>query len=369
MNARLQLPALVASCVAMRAQTGAISLVRVRRDWRQTILLKSSSGTLKAVVATTSRRALLERAWKKFLSGEHAFGLTPVREFSLLLGFICGLSRSSARTQRAPATQLYSARPFPRSGNQSFSQKHQRRQTTRSLSLNMMKLSLSKSFLLALFLCLGAANVPAQEPQTIPPPPAIYYTVPPPDADTLPPPPQFTWDPLGPKDEGGAGNTVEQAIIPPPVADPVVPPPPPPIIETPGERDPNAMELVRPEVEIWRGDSQWPQIPARFSNWLNPAYVTGTQPVTLLVQFNSAAVGRKVLVRAGLGITVDATGSAPTITANGDHGEYFVQAQLAQGFNRSHVNFYCDGVKTVLPVVRASLATVEQVEEETGGGN
>ena len=145
-------------------------------------------------------------------------------------------------------------------------------------------------------------------------------------------------------------------------------PPPPPIIETPlpGGPDPNAMELVRPEMEIWRGDSQWPQIPARFSNRLDPAYVTGTEPVWLRAQFNPLAAGKKVLVRAGLGITVNATGAALTISSS---GECLVQAQLAEGFNRSHINFYCDGIKTVLPVLRAPLATVVAVEEETGGGH
>lgn len=235
----------------------------------------------------------------------------------------------------------------------------------------MLKSYFLRCFLLALLLCLGAANLSAQGPQLIPPPIPTSLPPEPPDADALPSPPELVWAPLGPQDGGRGGETVEPVIALPGAAEAPIPPPPPPVIETPGERDPNAMELVKPEVEIWRGDSQWPQIPARVSNRLDPAYVTGTQPVTLRVQFNLAAVGRKVLVRAGLGITVDATGAALIIThaANGDYGECLVQAQLAEGFNRSHVNFYCDGVKTVLPVVRASLATVEEVEEETGGGN
>jgi hypothetical protein len=143
-------------------------------------------------------------------------------------------------------------------------------------------------------------------------------------------------------------------------------PPPPPIIETPlpGGPDPEAMELVKPEVEIWRGDSEWPQIPARFSDRLDPAYVTGTEPVWLKVQFNPLAAGKKVLVRAGLGITLNATGAALTVSAS---GECLVQAQLNEGCNRSHLNLYCEGIKTVLPVLRAPLATVIAVEEETGG--
>ena len=201
----------------------------------------------------------------------------------------------------------------------------------------------------------------------IPPPIPTILPPEPPDPDALPSPPELVWAPLGAKDGGRGGDIIEVAIVP-LAADEVPIPPPPPIVETPfqGGPDPNAMALVRPEMEIWRGDSQWPQIPARFSNRLNPAYVTGTEPVWLRAQFNSAAAGKKVLVRTGLGITVNATGAAVTISSS---GECLVLAQLAEGFNRSHINFYCDGVKTVLPVLRATLATVEAVEEETGGGH
>ena len=66
------------------------------------------------------------------------------------------------------------------------------------------------------------------------------------------------------------------------------------------------------------------------------------------------------------GITVGAAGAALTISPS---GECLVQAQLAEGFDRSHVNLYCEGIKTVLPVLRAPLATVVAVEEETGGGH
>jgi hypothetical protein len=230
----------------------------------------------------------------------------------------------------------------------------------------MARSTLFKSFLL--ILSLGAANLPAQEPQEIPPPPAADYTVAPPDSNTLPPPPQFEWAPLGPKDEGGVGGGIETVSVPPPQEDPPIAPPPPAIIENPlpGGPDPNAMELVKPEVEIWRGDSQWPQIPARFSNWLDPAYVTGTEPVWLRVKFDPLAAGKRVLVRAGRGTTVNATGAALTISAS---GECLFQAQLAEGFNRSHICLYCEGIKTVLPVLRAPLLTVITVEEETGGGH
>ena len=219
-----------------------------------------------------------------------------------------------------------------------------------------------------LILCLGAANLPAQQAEMIPPPIPSVLPPEPPDPDTLPVPPQLQWEPLGPKDEGGGeGAGAATALIPPAAeADPVIAAPPPPVADTPLPPDPDAMDLVKPDVEIWRGDSEWPQVPARVSNRLDKAYVAGSEPVWLRAQFNPAAAGKKILVRPGRGITVNATGAALTVSPN---GECLVQAQLAEGVNRSHVIFYCEGIKTVLPVVRASLSTVILMEEETGGAH
>jgi hypothetical protein len=57
------------------------------------IFVRSSNGTLKSVFGITRRRALLERARKKFLSGNDIFGLT--RFVNLPLG-------SFARTVASP---------------------------------------------------------------------------------------------------------------------------------------------------------------------------------------------------------------------------------------------------------------------------
>lgn len=217
-----------------------------------------------------------------------------------------------------------------------------------------------------LFLCLGAANLPAQEQSMIPPPIPSVIPPEPPDPDTLPPPPQLEWEPLGPKGEvveEGGGVLVD---VPPPQAETLIAPPPPPIVETPLPGGPNAeeIELVKPDVEIWRGESEWPQIPARNSNRLAPAYVTGTEPVWLRVQFDPAAAGKSVFVRPDRGISLNPPVGMVTIPAN---GECLLLAQIASGINRSHIIFYCAGMKTVLPVVRAPLATVVGAEEETGG--
>jgi hypothetical protein len=217
-----------------------------------------------------------------------------------------------------------------------------------------------------LSLCLGAANLPAQESSMIPPPIPLVLPPEPPDPDTLPPPPQFEWAPLGSKgeDEGGGGVV---AFVSPPLPEPSMAPPPPPMIETALAEmpDPAELDLAKPDVEIWREASDYPQIPARTSNRLAQTYVTGTEPVWLRVQFNPQAAGKSVYVKPGRGITLEPPAAIQTISSS---GECLFLARIAEGISRSHIVFYCDSVKTVLPVMKAPLATVIGAEEATGGG-
>lgn len=228
--------------------------------------------------------------------------------------------------------------------------------------------SLVRYSLLALLPCFGAANLRAQTLEMIPPPIPAVVPSPPPDSDDLPPPPQLEWSPLEPSDSGGLADAPLPGYVPPPQTEASVAPPPPPVVETPvsGIPDPATMELVRPDVEIWRGDSQWPQVPARRSNQLDPAYVTGTEPIWLRVQFDPLAAGKSVYVKPGRGITLDPPVTVLTVSAS---GECVVLAGIAEGLVRSYIVFYCQGVKTVLPVLSASLATVEAQEALTGGGH
>lgn len=124
------------------------------------------------------------------------------------------------------------------------------------------------------------------------------------------------------------------------------------------------MELVKPEVEIWRNGSLNPQIPSRQLNRLKAAYITGTEPVWLRVQFDPLAGGKKVFVKPS-GITLDLPVAMMTISQS---GECLFLAQLEENVFEGHIIFYCEGVKTVLPVLRASLAKVEEKEAESGGG-
>jgi hypothetical protein len=220
--------------------------------------------------------------------------------------------------------------------------------------------------LLAICLFLWPANSPAQQPQTpLSPGPA---TSPPPDPASLPPPPQFEWAPLVPKDADEGSNGEEIIDVPPPKSDtPIDPPPPPPVLENPVSVGPGLeeMELVKPDVEVWREESEFPQIPPRQFEQLDQAYVTGTEPVVLRVQFDPLAAGKRVFVKPGKGITLNPPVTIMTVSSVGD---CLVSALLLEGFYRGDIIFYCEGVKTILPVKRASLTTVIAAEEETGGG-
>jgi hypothetical protein len=230
----------------------------------------------------------------------------------------------------------------------------------------MLKPSLGY-FLFSLLLFACPANAPAQEPTPLLPPIPAVMPPEPPDPDNLPAPPQVEWQSLNPKGEEEI-TPAEPIDAPAPQVEVTVPPPPPPIVEIPLSVGPSAteIELAKPEVQIWRQESESPQIPERSSNKLDQAYVTGTEPVWLRAQFDTRAAGKSVHVRPGWGMTLNPPGAVLTVSENGD---CLVLAQLAQGVNRSHIIFYCQGVKTVLPVVRASLETVIEAEQETGGGH
>jgi hypothetical protein len=223
-------------------------------------------------------------------------------------------------------------------------------------------------YLLFAFLLLLAwpANSPAQGSGTVSPPIPEAQPPDPPDAYTLPVPPQLEWTSLAPKEQESLGGGLPPEDVPPPKEDVVIAPPPAPVIENsvPGGVDPAEIEIVKPEVEIWRSESEWPQVPERRSTRLDRAYVTGTEPVWLRVQFDERAAGMTVYVRRGRGITLNPPGVAAIVESN---GECLVLAQLADGVDQSHVSFSCSGMQTVLPVVRSSLTTVIAAEEETGG--
>jgi hypothetical protein len=128
----------------------------------------------------------------------------------------------------------------------------------------MTKLFHSSLILLATFFFLWPVTARAQQPVLPPLPAPELANSPPPELDALPPAPQLEWQPLGPKESEDLSSGGEAMDVPPPKGEVTIAPPPPPTIETPlpGGPDVSEMELVKPEVEVWRGESEWPQIPA-----------------------------------------------------------------------------------------------------------
>jgi hypothetical protein len=225
--------------------------------------------------------------------------------------------------------------------------------------------SLRTCFFLGAFL-LCAASVPAQEAE-LDPPPLPDFAMPPPDPETLAPPPEVEWEPLTEQDSREDADVVGIVSVPPPEVEAPIAPPPPPLVETlvPGEPDAAEIALVEPQVEVWREQSESPQIPARSLNRLEQTYVAGTDSVVLRVQFDPLAAGKEVYMMPGPGIAVEPADAVLTISPS---GECIVSVLLEEGIDSSHIIFYCEGIKTVLPVARASLAKVEEREALSGGG-
>jgi hypothetical protein len=225
----------------------------------------------------------------------------------------------------------------------------------------MTRLFQTSVFFVAVLLFLPPAKMRAQQPAMPGPVPELASS-PPPEPETLPPPPPMEWQPLGPKgsDDVGSGDVTVIATKPEPEAS--IAPPPLPLVETPIPGvDFTKLELAKPEVEIWREDSEWPQKPQRHSNRLETAYIAGTAAVWLKVQFAPEAAGKLVSARPGPGITLQPPEGIFTVSSS---GECIVLAQLQESVVLSHINFLCEGIKTVLPVSRATLATVEAKEAE-----
>jgi hypothetical protein len=205
---------------------------------------------------------------------------------------------------------------------------------------------------------------PAQEAELAPPPLPEFATGPPPDPESLESPPSLEWEPLEPREEQETSVApLEPLVVLPP--EPEELPDQPPVSEPlPGEDlDP---EKARPEEsEIWRQESQFPQMPTRQGAQFDPVYITGSESVLVRLQFDPVAAGSAVVVKPGPGVTVD---PPETEFYVGPTGECIVSVALDGSFPRTDMNVYCLGIRTKVPLAQASLAEVVAVEEATGGG-
>jgi hypothetical protein len=111
---------------------------------------------------------------------------------------------------------------------------------------------------------------------------------------------------------------------------------------------------------VFRAGALAPQVPIRHGALLEPVYVVGNEALTLRLQFGPLSVGKRIQVAAGKGFQVN--GSARVFPVSGV-GECVFSGQLAEGFDRGHVIFYCEGQRTVLPILHAAPTRLPGIAE------
>lgn len=240
----------------------------------------------------------------------------------------------------------------------------------------MLKLSLLKYLLLALFVFVWAAEAPAQElevPGTVEEP-----EMPAPPVALLPAETNFVEaDEFAPPSVGVPSATTLAPEEPATTATFPAPPPMPEIELAPPDAPPQALfttaptlqtiQNVTPVVEVWPRGATSPQIPQRYGGGRNhhqrlkPAYFIGQEPVTLRLLFHPSAAGKNVMVNAAWGLTVVPPDEVRTVEAN---GECIMAVTLDPGLSQSHLSFFCDGLTTTLALNRV----VPEVAARLDGG-
>ena len=174
------------------------------------------------------------------------------------------------------------------------------------------------------------------------------------------PPPNFLIPPASSRPQSGPPVPVP----PPPNPLPIPPPPLRPVLQPLARPDVAETLRLTPRIEVWRPNAAQPQVPARHRQVTGPAFVTGTDAMTLRLQFNPTAAGERVVVIAADGFSLNPPEQVLTVSSRGDCQ---ISGRLAEGASRGHILIRCKMVKTVVPVTRASLATVQAEEARTGG--
>jgi hypothetical protein len=147
----------------------------------------------------------------------------------------------------------------------------------------------------------------------------------------------------------------------------VLPSPPKPefVHLEPGEAASRSAIHTPQAVEVWRPQSQSPQMPARRGRRFALAYAVGRESITLRLRFDPRAAGKEVVVIAGPGVTIDPPG---VVLQLNNAGQCTVSLRLDGAFNRSDITISCLGVQTRLPVARATVAEAEAEEARARGG-
>ncbi|HWM24834.1 MAG TPA: hypothetical protein VNP98_08415 [Chthoniobacterales bacterium] len=223
----------------------------------------------------------------------------------------------------------------------------------------MLKLPLLRSLQLALFLCLWAANAPAQESVMMPPPLPGFATAPPPDPDTLPPPPPLEWEPLAPlgPEQGPSTVPAPPALLAPLPPAPALPPPPAPVIAlfVGTGPDPAQFELATPRFEVWRSGAEAPEIPTQVKDGLHHTLITSGEPIVVRLLFDPSLTGTALSVTPDKGVLIE--------PAQGIHigpsGECLFTVDLEGNQEEGQISFYSMQITTVLRLTTATPETIE----------
>lgn len=146
-------------------------------------------------------------------------------------------------------------------------------------------------------------------------------------------------------------------------APPISPPPAPEIAPVSAASGPAQWQTWN--VEVWNQDSTIPQRPARQGHRFEIAYLTGTEPAQVRLQFQPVAAGKSVIVKPGPGVTIDPPETALVIGAT---GECVVSVSLAGSFRQSDITVYYAGARITLPLARTTPEVVAARETARKGG-
>ena len=169
----------------------------------------------------------------------------------------------------------------------------------------------------------------------------------------------------GPSDSLQAQTPLPLPVPPPRPSAPLLPPPPlQPLVQPLAHRDVAEIQRLTPRVEIWRPTGLRPQVPTRNREVMSHVFVTGLEPVTVRLQFDPRVAGERVTVIGARGISLNPPEQVLIVSSR---GECTVSVQLTDGAPRGHLLVYCKMLRTVVPLTRAPLATVQTEEARTGG--
>lgn len=230
------------------------------------------------------------------------------------------------------------------------------------------KASLRFLFALALVLTLPG-QLSAQDPPPLLAPPPIPSIQP--DAPVAPSAadqPAINWEPIDAPYGAPPPSSPDPIAVPPPNAEPDIPAASPPqadlIDPVPDQYAGPNLEKDPSSTEVWRPQSEFPQIPLPLAGHFDTSWVADGNPVKIFLQFDPRTAGKMVIVRPDDGVSIDPPETEFTIGAT---GELIVTFSLADGYNHSAISIIVDGHRSIMPIARTTLPIVIQKEEETGG--